>query len=218
MKAPMLQAFCIAALAAATTPHAVAAQAGVYSPAKEVLCDKPSGFCADGTGISASWTDKYLGAAAAKRLAEMIGDGKNFDSTVFTMSNRVHCDIQARVCTKDKLSDVVEPTATKVLFGKLPAAAKASKDIGFPAAGVICDKKANFCVDAKGISMSATQQYLGADVAQRFLKLNGPLKDMDATRYVLTNGVDCDSAKRVCMAERRGTEVERRYTRHLFGQ
>jgi hypothetical protein len=218
MKPLLLQALCIAALAAATTPHAVAAQSGVYSPAKEVLCDKPSGFCADGTGISASWTDKYLGAAAAKRLADMIGDGKNFDGTVFTMSNRVHCDIKAQVCTKDKLSDEVEPKATKVLFGKLPAVAKASKDIGFPAAGVICDKKSNFCVDAKGISMAATQQHLGAAVAQKFEKMNGPLKDMDTTRYVLSNGVDCDSAKKVCMAERRGTEVERRYTRHLFGQ
>lgn len=218
MKSPLLQALCIAALAAAAMPLAAAAPAGVYSPVKEVLCDKPAGFCADGTGISASWTEQYLGAAAAKRLAEMIGDGKNFDTSVFTMSNRVHCDIKAQVCTKDKLSDAVEPKATRVLFGKLPAAAKPSKDISFPAPGVVCDKKSGFCVDAKGISMAFTAQHLGAAVEAKFVKQNGPLKDMDTTRYVLSNGVDCDSAKKVCMAERRGTAVERRYTRHLFGQ
>jgi hypothetical protein len=40
---------------------------------------------------------------------------------------------------------------------------------------------------------------------------------MTTTAYVTSNGVDCDHTKKVCMAERRGTEVERRYTKQLFG-
>jgi hypothetical protein len=32
------------------------------------------------------------------------------------------------------------------------------------------------------------------------------------------NGVGCDVAKKLCMAERRGSDVERRDTKHLFGQ
>lgn len=39
----------------------------------------------------------------------------------------------------------------------------------------------------------------------------------DTASYVLSNGVDCRSGERACMAERRGNAVEARYTKHLFG-
>lgn len=95
---------------------------GVYSPTRGVLCDRPAGFCADGTGVSASWTEKYLGAAAARKLSATMTDPAGFDGSVFGFSNRVRCDIKRRVCTKDKLSAEVDRSATKTLFGKLPAA------------------------------------------------------------------------------------------------
>jgi hypothetical protein len=208
------------ALLALLSLSAAAAPAGVYSPAKGVLCDKPSGFCADGTGISASWTEQYLGAEAARKLAQAMGDGKNFDDSVFTLSNRVHCEIKAQVCTRSKLDDSVEPTATKALFGKLPPVARPSQAITFPSKGVICDRTSGFCVDAMGISVAFTEEYLGKAAARKYMDMIRPFKpgEYDPTRYVLSNGVDCDSSKKVCMAERRGTAVERRYTRHLFAQ
>jgi hypothetical protein len=106
---------------------AAAAGSGVYSPTQGVMCDKPAGFCADGTGVSATWTEKYLGAAAAHKLAANMTDPAGFDGSVFGFSNRVYCDIKAQVCTKDKFSTVVNPAATKTLFGKLPPSTKAGK-------------------------------------------------------------------------------------------
>jgi hypothetical protein len=208
----------VAAVLMLMAPGPAPAQSGaVSSPARGVLCDRKAGFCADATGISATWTEKYLGAAAAKKLAGIIGDGRNFDGTVFTMSNGVHCELAARVCTKGKFVDDVEPTATKALFGKLPPVAKPSAAITFPAKGVICDKSAGLCVDREGISMGFTKEYLGSAAEAKLLRLVKENPGMDLTAYVLSNGVDCDSKKQVCMAERRGTDVERRYTKHLFG-
>ena len=106
---------------------AVAASAGVYSPTQGVICDKPAGFCADGTGVSATWTEKYLGAEAAHKLSANMTDPAGFDGSVFGFSNRVYCDIKAQVCTKDKFSTVVNQAATKTLFGKLPPATKPVK-------------------------------------------------------------------------------------------
>lgn len=208
----------VAAFLMLLAPGLALAQSGaVSSPTRGVLCDRASGFCADGTGISASWTEKYLGAEAAKKLAGKMGDGKNFDGTVFTMSNGVHCELAARACTKSKLVDEVEPTATKALFGKLPPAARPSAAITFPAQGVICDKTSGFCVDREGISVAFTKTYLGGAAEAKLMKLVRENPGMDLSAYVMVNGVDCDSKKRVCMAERRGRDVERRYTKHLFG-
>jgi hypothetical protein len=196
---------------------ALAQSGGVSSPTRGVLCDRKAGFCADGTGISASWTEKYLGADAAKKLAGIMGDGKNFDGTVFTMTNGVHCELAARLCTKSKLVDDIDQTATKALFGRLPPTAKPSAAITFPSKGVICDKTSGMCVDSEGISLALTKEYLGSAAQAKLMKLVKENPDMDLTTYVLINGVDCDSKKRTCMAERRGNDVERRYTKHLFG-
>ena len=106
---------------------AAAAGGGVYSPTQGVICDKPAGFCADGTGVSATWTEKYLGAAVAHKLSAIMTDPAGFDGSVFGFSNRVYCDIKAEVCTKDKFSTEVNKSATKTLFGKLPPATKPVK-------------------------------------------------------------------------------------------
>ena len=196
---------------------AVAQSGGVSSPAAGVLCDRKSGFCADGTGISASWTEKYLGADAAKKLSSMMVDGNDFDGTVFTMSNGVHCELAARACTRSKLNDEIEPTATKALFGRLPPTAKPNAAITFPYKGVICDKTSGMCVDGEGISVALTKEYLGSAAEAKLMQLVRENPDMDMTSYVLVNGVECNSKKQVCMTERRGNDIERRYTKHLFG-
>ncbi len=202
-----------ALLASAFT--ATAAPSGtVYSPYKGVLCDKKSGFCADEQGISMGLTKEYLGADAEKKMTEIARDS-SFDASYYTMSDGTTCKSKERICTTGKFSDTVSSKATLALFGKLPATAKPNKAITFPTAGVICDKASGFCADSQGISMGLTKEYLGAAAEAKMTKLVS--EGMTTTTYVLINGVDCDHSKKVCMAERRGTEVERRYTKQLFG-
>jgi hypothetical protein len=87
---------------------------GVYSPEKGVVCDRRAGFCADGTGISMSWTEKYLGNAAVKKFDEATAGGA-FDPTEFTLSNGVYCKTQQNVCYKSKLGTEIAPAVTEAL-------------------------------------------------------------------------------------------------------
>jgi hypothetical protein len=88
---------------------------GIYSPEKGVICDSKGGYCADGTGISMSWTGKFLGNDAVTKFSKMIEGGK-FDATVFTMSNGVHCDTGKQKCFKTKNSNEVAEHITKRLY------------------------------------------------------------------------------------------------------
>lgn len=62
-----------------------------YSPVPGVVCDAKYKFCADGTGLSATWTKQLLGYKAAKRTF-----GKN--QSKFTFSNGVTCATIIRNC------------------------------------------------------------------------------------------------------------------------
>jgi hypothetical protein len=214
----MMKSYLTALLGAALSSTAFSAGAApsakVYSPYKGVLCDRKAGFCADEQGISMGLTKEYLGAEAEKKMLEMTR-GSNFDASFYTMSDGTTCKSKERICTTGKWTDKVHTKATMALFGKLPATAKPSKAISFPSAGVMCDKASGFCADSQGISMGLTREYLGASAEAKMLKLVN--EGMTTTAYVTSNGVDCDHARKVCMAERRGTEVERRYTKQLFG-
>lgn len=125
----MRLALIAAALLTGAIPLLAAPPAGVFSPTQGVLCDRPAGFCADGTGVSASWTQQYLGAAAAHQLSQKMLGSPRFDESVFTLSNRVRCSVQAQVCTRGPTGNEIEAKATRVLFGKLPPAAKPREDI-----------------------------------------------------------------------------------------
>jgi hypothetical protein len=75
---------------------AACARAGIpiwpqYSPVPGVVCDAKYKFCADGTGLSATWTKQLLGYKAAKRTF-----GKN--QSKFTFSNGVTCATIIRNC------------------------------------------------------------------------------------------------------------------------
>ena len=65
--------------------------------------------------------------------------------------------------------------------------------------------------------MALTKEYLGSAAETKLMQIVRENPGMDMTSYVLINGVDCNSRKRVCVTERRGNDVERRYTKHLFG-
>ncbi|WP_434526746.1 YcgJ family protein [Photorhabdus asymbiotica] len=76
--------------------------ANIFFPVNGVICDKKGEYCADQEGLSLKLTEKYLGKKASKRLKDMIGDGKYFDSSSYTLSNGVHCASKERKCYKDR--------------------------------------------------------------------------------------------------------------------
>lgn len=107
--------------------------------------------------------------------------------------------------------------AALALFPVFAQASQPTGTVYSPHKSVLCDKKAGLCADERGIAMGLTKESLGAVAEARFTQHVRENPGMDLKAYVLSNGADCDSTKRTCMAERRGTEVDWRYTRHLFG-
>lgn len=70
-----------------------------------------------------------------------------------------------------------------------------------PAGGVVCDKKAGFCVDREGISWGLTAQYMG-ERANKLDKVLGDGADVNTGEYSLSNGVFCDSKEKQCYKDR----------------
>lgn len=86
----------------------------LFSPASGVICDTYGlKYCADGTGISASFTEQYLGPDAAKKLAE---DMAGADMSTFVLSNKIECRVKENACFKTKGGSVIDPVFTRVLF------------------------------------------------------------------------------------------------------
>ena len=84
---------------------------GVFSPERGVVCDREGNFCADGTGISASWTEQYMGAEAASNLGE-------YDTTEFILSNGVDCVVLDQTCThRGEVTDTAKKIRKRV-FGR----------------------------------------------------------------------------------------------------
>lgn len=97
-----------AAAAAAPTAGGADFGNGVYSPGRGVVCDKGGEWCADGTGLSGSWTEQYFGAAASEKLA-------NAEQSTFGFSNHVKCTVAMHSCVGG--SGKAAKKMTKVLFG-----------------------------------------------------------------------------------------------------
>lgn len=162
---------------------------GVYSPEKGVICDGLGKWCADGTGLSASWTSQYFGADMASKL-----DG--VDQSTFGYSNRVNCSISTQSCAGG--GPAAEMQA--MLFGTAAAASGGSGggsklDFGSgvysPEKGVICDTTGQWCADGTGLSASWTEQYFGGAAAG---KLSGATQDV----FGFSNRVKCATATRSC--------------------
>jgi len=96
----------------------MAQAASVYSPAKGVICDKKSHFCVDSYGISMGLTKEYLGQKSVNKFNKMVGDIKNMDMTVFTLSNGLNCDTNKKICKKSKYDDNADAHWTRVLFNR----------------------------------------------------------------------------------------------------
>ena len=85
--------------------------AGVFSPERGVVCDREGNFCADGTGISASWTEQYMGAEAAHNIA-------NADQSEWVYHNGVECILADQACRHHGNVDKSSKKIQKMLFGK----------------------------------------------------------------------------------------------------
>ena len=85
-----------------------------------VICDQKSGFCADEQGVSVAITEMELGKKASKKLMDQIRTVgiENFDATSFTMTGGLHCETKQKKCFTNKYDNLVDPKATKALFGK----------------------------------------------------------------------------------------------------
>ena len=94
-----------------------ASAGSVYSPSKGVICDKKSGFCSDSYGISIGMTKDYLGQKAADKFTKILSE-KDFDATIYTMSNGLTCDTKKKICKKSKWDEKADAHWTKILFGK----------------------------------------------------------------------------------------------------
>jgi len=182
--------FAVAALVI-TSSSAIAGQvqygSGVASPEKGVICDTRGKWCADGTGLSASWTSQYFGADAAAKL-----DG--VEQSSFGYSNRVKCAIATQSCTGGDAAKAMQA----MLFGAAAGGASggsAQVDFGngvySPEKGVVCDGMAKWCADGTGLSASWTEQYFGGDMAS---KLSGATQD----KFGYSNGVSCDVNAQAC--------------------
>ncbi len=96
--------------------------------------------------------------------------------------------------------------------------AKTYKAVFSPKDGIICDKKSGFCVDAEGISMGLSEEYLEKKSVDKFKKMIADIKDMDMKSYTLSNGLSCDTIKRICKKSKWDDDADPKWTKILFGQ
>jgi len=94
--------------------------------------------------------------------------------------------------------------------------AKGQGKVYSPEQGIICDKKAGFCVDSEGISMGFTEEYLGKKAVNKFMKMTKGM-DMDMSSYTLSNGLSCDSKKHICKKSKWDDKADKHWTKVLFG-
>ena len=89
----------------------------VFSPERGVICDTyGTAYCADGAGISMSWTEKYLGAKAVTAFNKMI-EGGEFDGSEFVLSNGVQCKTKINACFIRKGSTEIHEAIAQRIWG-----------------------------------------------------------------------------------------------------
>ncbi|HHL2713230.1 TPA: YcgJ family protein [Yersinia enterocolitica] len=102
------------------------------------------------------------------------------------------------------------------------SASTLAAEILSPGKGIVCDKKASFCVDSQGISMVLTEKYLGTKAQERLTKvIGGNSRKVNLWDYTLSNGVHCDSHEKRCYTDRyfprTREKLEPKLTEQIFG-
>ncbi|EKS6645672.1 YcgJ family protein [Enterobacter hormaechei] len=88
-------------------------------------------------------------------------------------------------------------------------------DISSPDPGVVCDKKAGFCVDNQGIAMGLTGLYLGKAAEDKLQStLGDDVNPSDLSEYTFSDHTHCVSKDRQCYKDR---TPESKWTPKIFG-
>ena len=95
--------------------------------------------------------------------------------------------------------------------------AKETQNVYSPEQGVICGKKSHFCVDQYGISMGFTKDFLGQEAVDKFMKMTDSLRDMDTTVFTFSNGLNCNTNKKICKKSKWDEKTDAHWTKILFG-
>jgi hypothetical protein len=85
-----------------------------------------------------------------------------------------------------------------------------------PSKGVICDKKAGFCTDSYGISLALTKEYLGAKAGHKWSKILSD-SSFNSKSFTMSNGLSCDTRKKVCKKSKFDDNADAHWTKVLFG-
>ena len=57
------------------------------------------------------------GRQLKKKVFGLLSD-KDFDATIYAMSNGLYCDTNKKICKKSKWDNKADPHWTQILFGK----------------------------------------------------------------------------------------------------
>jgi hypothetical protein len=85
-----------------------------------------------------------------------------------------------------------------------------------PAKGIVCDKKSGFCSDSYGISLAYTKEYLGAKAGKKWSKILSD-SSFNSTSFTMSNGLSCDTSKKVCKKSKFDDNADAHWTKVLFG-
>ena len=85
-----------------------------------------------------------------------------------------------------------------------------------PQHGVICDTKAGFCSDSQGISSAITKDILGNKAGEKVSKMLNS-SDFDSSAFTMSNGLSCDTKKKVCKKSKWDDKADAHWTKILFG-
>ncbi len=153
-------------------------QGNVYSPEQGVICDKKSGFCSDSYGISIGMTKDFLGQKAADKWTKNLSD-KDFDPTVYAMSNGLYCDTKKKICKKSKWDEKADAHWTAVLFGEKASHQKGNGGTDLVQAAKDCK---NYLANKMDLPMAAFSinkgyEHQGAVIVPVVVKWDEPFVD-----------------------------------------
>ena len=75
-----------------------------------------------------------------------------------------------------------------------------------PEEGIVCDKKAQFCVDASGVSLGLTKEYFSLKVQDRLLEKIENAK-LSTDKYKFSNGITCSTNEKLCFTTQNSKKV-----------
>ncbi|MEM7008847.1 MAG: YcgJ family protein [Thermodesulfobacteriota bacterium] len=86
-----------------------------------------------------------------------------------------------------------------------------------PGPGAVCDKVGQACFDKEGASIGITKDEFGQEAADKLMKnIEEVGNDWDPTRFTMSDGVSCNTTKKVC--DDSYGHLDKQMTKTLFGE